>query len=332
MRVRTLAATLLTAVLLGVAPAAATPAPRVPATASVEGIDKHSDRQWDVNVYSPSMGRAIPLQVIRPADTSEPRPTLYLLNGAGGGEDGADWENQTDILELFADKNVNVVIPAAGIFSYYTDWQQVDPKLGVAHMWQTFLTKELPPVIDEALGTNKVNSIGGLSMSAGSVLDLAIQAPGLYRGVASYSGCARTSDPVGQAYIRTVVEVMGGAKTTNMWGPYDGPAWREHDPYLNAEKLRGLAIYLSTGNGLPGAHEDPNAPRNPKSPPLADQVVIGGAIEAATNQCTRQLADRLRELNIPATVDLRPNGTHSWGYWQDDLRKSLPLLSASLGI
>ncbi|MFD4183533.1 alpha/beta hydrolase [Rhodococcus sp. NPDC058514] len=328
---------LLTAALMAVSPFAVAPATAAPAaqadgSATVEKIIKRTDRQWGVYVYSPSMRRTIPLQVLRPADTSEPRPTLYLLNGAGGGEDGADWKNQTDIVDLFADKNVNVVIPAQGIYSYYTDWQREDPKLGRPEMWQTFLTKELPPVIDKTLGTNGVNSIGGLSMSAGSVLDLAIQAPGLYQGVASYSGCARTSDPLGQAYIRTVVEIMGGADATNMWGPYDGPAWRDHDPYLNAEKLRGLSIYLSTGNGLPGTHEDPNAPRRPKSPPLADQVAIGGAIEAATNLCTRQLADRLRELNIPATVDLRPSGTHSWGYWQEDLRKSLPQLTASLGL
>jgi len=44
------------------------------------------------------------------------------------------------------------------------------------------------------------------------------------------------------------------------------------------------------------------------------------------------LAERLHELGIPATFDLRDNGTHSWGYWQDDLRSSWPQLSASLGL
>ena len=48
-------------------------------------------------------------------------------------------------------------------------------------------------MIDGALDTTGRNAIGGLSMSATSVLDLAIQAPGLYRGVAAYSGCAMTS-------------------------------------------------------------------------------------------------------------------------------------------
>lgn len=35
-------------------------------------------RLVDISVHSPSMGRDIPLQVLRPADTSTPAPTLYL--------------------------------------------------------------------------------------------------------------------------------------------------------------------------------------------------------------------------------------------------------------
>ncbi|MFD9667043.1 alpha/beta hydrolase [Rhodococcus sp. NPDC059968] len=318
--------------LVGVAPAGADPQrPQSTSTAYVDHIDKIDDRRWDVFVYSPSMDRVIPLQVIRPSEDSAPRPTLYLLNGAGGGEDGANWLNQTDILDFFADKNANVVIPAEGMFSYYTDWVTDDPVLG-RNRWTTFLTRELPPVIDSKLGTNSVNSIAGLSMSATSVLDLAIEAPGLYRGVASYSGCAQTSDPLGQAYVRLVVEALGNGDARNMWGPFNGPGWREHDPYLDAEGLRGLSLFIANGNGLPGPHESPLQPRTPQSPPLQDQIAVGGAIEAATNVCTYRLAERLHQLNIPATFDFRNNGTHSWGYWEDDLRASWPQLAESLGL
>nr|WP_139277829.1 alpha/beta hydrolase family protein [Rhodococcus marinonascens] len=318
--------------LAAAAPASAEPQPTQAASgAYVDHIDKIDDRRWDVSVYSPSMDRVIPLQVVRPDDTSVPRPTLYLLNGAGGGEDGANWLNQTDILGFLADKNANVVIPAEGMFSYYTDWVNDDPVIG-RNKWTTFLTSELPPVIDSALGTNGINSIAGLSMAASSVLDLAIQAPGVYRGVASYSGCAQTSDPLGQAYVRLVLEMMGGIDPQNMWGPYGGPGWGEHDALLNAEKLRGLSLYIANGNGLPGPHENPALPRTPQASPLLDQVVVGGIIEAATDVCTHNLADRLQELNIPATFDFRDVGTHSWGYWQDDLRNSWPLLSASMGL
>ncbi|WP_422629942.1 alpha/beta hydrolase [Rhodococcus sp. (in: high G+C Gram-positive bacteria)] len=299
------------------------------APAVVDRIERIDEHRWDVFVYSPSMDRVIPLQVIRPADASVPRPTLYLLNGAGGGEDGANWLNQTDILDFMGDKNTNVVVPAEGMYTYYTDWQQDDPKLG-RQRWQTFLTRELPPVIDEVLGANGINAIAGLSMSATSALNLAIEAPGLYRAAASYSGCAQTSTPLGQTYVRSVVEMMGEIDATNMWGPFDGPGWKEHDPTLNAEGLRGLSLYISNGTGLPGPHENPALPRTPQSPPLADQIVVGGTIEAATNVCAHALAGRLNDLGIPATFHFRNEGTHSWGYWQDELRRSWPQLAASL--
>lgn len=298
--------------------------------AVVERIDVVGDRRWDVFVYSPAMGRTITLNVIRPADPTVPRPTLYLFNGAGGGEDSMNWLNQTDILAFTADKNVNVVIPAEGMISYYTDWLHEDPASG-RNKWGTFLTKELPPVLDRALGASGVNALAGLSMAATSVLDLAIQAPGLYRAVASYSGCAQTSDPLGQAYVRSVVEVAGAKDATNMWGPYDGPGWEAHDPYLNAEKLRGLSLYVSNGSGLPGPYENPALARSPQAPMLVEQIVWGGLIEAATNVCTHRLADRLRELQIPATFRFRADGTHSWGYWQDELYASWPQLAAAMG-
>ncbi len=58
------------------------------------GIDGDSTdaRVRTAHVYSESMDRVVPVRVLLPADTSRPRPTLYLLNGAGGGETGATWQ------------------------------------------------------------------------------------------------------------------------------------------------------------------------------------------------------------------------------------------------
>ena len=67
-------------------------------------------------------------------------------------------------------------------------------------------------------------------MAGTSVLGLAIAAPRLYRAVAGFSGCARTSDPLGQEYIKTVIGLRGDADVTNMWGPLDGPGWKANDP------------------------------------------------------------------------------------------------------
>lgn len=297
---------------------------------ALDHIEKVNDRQVNMFVYSAAMDTVIPLEVILPADTSSPRPTLYLLNGAGGGEDSVNWQTKTDVVPFFTDKNVNVVTPIGGAYSYYTDWNRTDPVLGL-NKWTTFLTEELPPIVDATLGTTGENAIAGLSMSGTSVLSLAQSAPSLYRAVGAFSGCAETSTKPGQDYVTFVVSFRGG-DVNNMWGPPGGPQWVANDPVVNAEKLRGIDLYITNGTGLPGPHESLAEPTvGGDVGVLANQIIVGGVIEAGTNQCTHRLAERLDSLGIPATYDFRPTGTHSWGYWQDDLHNSWPMIAGSIG-
>lgn len=310
-----------------------------PAGARVVSTEKVNDREETVLVFSPAMNKNVPVKVIKARDRSKARPTLYLLNGADGGEGSATWDRQTDVVKFFEDKDVNVVTPMSGRFSYYTDWIRDDPALG-RNKWQTFLNEELPPVIEKALGANGNRSMAAISMTGTTVFNLAVAKPGFWKGVAAYSGCAQTSDPLGAQFVKLVVETWGGATSVeNMWGPMPapgnpgGPLWKQNDPVVNAEKLRGTQIYMSSGSGIPSAPHD-----SPANPRIADgraslpaQLFLGSGIEAVVNGCTTNMANRLRELNIPATVHQRPVGTHSWGYWQDDLRASWGFLAGSLG-
>ncbi|MGN2641699.1 alpha/beta hydrolase [Nocardia takedensis] len=289
-------------------------------------------RNLRLYVYSAAMDETFPVDVQRPADASVPRPAFYLLNGAGGGEDTASWNAKTDALQFLSDKNVNVIQPIGGKWSYYTDWIKDDPTLG-RNKWTTFFTEELPPLIDGALGTNGVNGIAGLSTSGTTVLALPIAKPGLYKAAAAYSGCAQTSDPVGSEFVRLTVETWGGGDTLNMWGPEGSPEWTKNDPYVNAEGLRGVDLYVSTGTGLPGPYDTLDGKYAlPGAYGLANQLIIGGVIEAGTNFCTHNLQNKLNELGIPATFNFRPNGTHSWGYWQDELHQSWPVLARGMGV
>ncbi|WP_054815873.1 alpha/beta hydrolase [Nocardia arizonensis] len=306
--------------------------PVAPDGSKITKAEIKDSRSIRLYVYSAAMDETFPVDVQRPADASVPRPTLYLLNGAGGGEDTASWNAKTDALEFLKDKNVNVVQPIGGKWSYYTDWIKDDPTLG-RNKWKTFFTEELPPLVDGALGTNGVNAVAGLSTSGTTVLALPIAKPGLYKAVAAYSGCAQTSDPVGSEFVKLTVETWGGGDTLNMWGPEGSPEWIANDPYVNAEGLRGLDLYISTGTGLPGQYDTLDGKYAlPGAYGLANQVLIGGVIEAGTNYCTHNLQTKLNDLGIPATFNFRPNGTHSWGYWQDDLHQSWPTLARGLGI
>ncbi len=299
----------------------------------IEKATYKDDRNIRLYVHSAAMNRTFPVDVQRPADASVPRPTLYLLNGAGGGEDDASWVKKTDIVNGFlADKNVNVVQPIGGKWSYYTDWLKDDPSLG-RNKWKTFFTEELPTLIDGALGTNGVNAIAGLSTSGTSVLNLAIAKPGLYKSAAAYSGCAETTSDVGREAVKLTVNTWGGGDVRNLYGDDDNPAWAANDPVVNAEQLRGTDLYISSGNGLPGQWDTLNGPYTlPGAYGLGNQMVVGGVIEAATNYCSHNLQAKLNTLNIPATYNFRNSGTHSWGYWHDDFIDSWPVLARGLGI
>ena len=89
----------------------------------------------------------------------------------------------TDIQGFFANENVNVVSPLGGQFSWYTNWVNDGSK-----QYQTYMTQELPPLINAEYETNGKNAVGGLSSTGGTAVDYAIQAPGLFRAVGSYSG------------------------------------------------------------------------------------------------------------------------------------------------
>ncbi|WP_405139026.1 alpha/beta hydrolase [Nocardia sp. NBC_01388] len=324
---------------LGVAaPARAEPAPPAAVLAAAHlapdgsgliAVTEDPGGLLDMRVHSTAMDADIALKVLRAPDGSAPAPTLYLLNGAAGGSDASSWTDQTDIVDFFRDKQVTVVVPLGGSGSYFTDWRTDDPALGRVR-WSTFLTQELPPIIDSALNGSGANAVAGISMAGTSVFQLALDAPGRYRAIGSYSGCARTSDPIGQAFVDAVVLRWHG-NPANMWGPPGDPAWTANDPYLHADRLRGTAVYVSTGNGLPGPLDTLDGPGiHGSAAKLVGQLTSGGVLEAITDQCALALRDRLQTLGIPATFNLRPAGTHSWGYWQQDLHDSWPLFARAL--
>ncbi|MBF6297194.1 esterase family protein [Nocardia amamiensis] len=296
--------------------------------AAVLDVRPLGGRQFEVVVQSGAMGRPITLWLSHPGPGA---PALYLLNAVDGGEEGGPWTRRTDVAEFFADKPVNVIVPMGGRASYYTDWLHDDPVLG-RNKWTTFLTRELPPLLADRFGMNGRNAVAGTSMSATSALNLAIAAPGLYRAVGSYSGCPRTSDPMGQAIVNSQLAVFG-ASAANMWGPPADPAWAANDPTVQAERLRGVALYVSAGTGAPGSRDtlsDPGIDGNPLR--LVDRLLVGGTMETVIGGCTRQFVDRLHALGIPVTTNLRPAGTHAWTYWQDDVHESWPMFAAALGV
>ncbi|KAA8736172.1 esterase family protein [Corynebacterium tuscaniense] len=293
-------------------------------------------------VTSPSMGRDIPVAVIparnKDGQAVQNAPTIYLLNGAGGAEQNNDWLTYANTQKFFADKGVNVVIPMEGAFSYYTDWLNT-PKAQYfrgPQKWETFLTKELPGPIEKKLGADSRRAIVGFSMSGTSALVLPTKIPGFYDAAASFSGCAATSTMAPYNFARLTVNRGAGAAGANyqnvtpeqMWGPMGGEYNRWNDALVNADKLRGTALYVSTATGLASENDmmgtlmGKGATQAEASAAAMTLQVEGGVIEAAINSCNHDLRAKLTKLNIPAHYEFRNVGTHSWPDWRKDLENS----------
>lgn len=295
-------------------------APAEASAAQIVRIDQLTPTRSAVFIDSPAMGRIMQVQVLHPAGGGA-RSSYYLLDGLDPGVGQSTWTNATDAVNFFAGKNLNVVLPVGGQASYYTDWQRDDPHFG-RYKWETFLTDELPPLIDNRFNGTGVNGIGGLSMGGNAAFILAARKPWLYRAIAGYSACPDTA--LGQGAVMFSIANRGG-NPLNMWGAPGNPAWAEHDPGLLADQLRGKAIYLSTGTGVPGTHEFEIKPQ------LPENIVLGGPVEVGVHACVVAFDQRLRGMGIPANVDYSLTGTHSWSYWQDALHASWPTIGPALG-
>jgi diacylglycerol O-acyltransferase / trehalose O-mycolyltransferase len=303
---------------------------------------QYDDNVLHVDVWSDSMGRDIPHAIITPDGTfNEKRPTLYMLNGAGGAEQDLDWITSAPVVSFYEDKDVNVVIPMEGAFSYYINWAQESPNTGTGYLegkqlWETFLLHELPQSIEPFMNATDKRGIGGYSMSATSSLLLAEKAPtGFFDVAGSFSGCAETASPLGYISAGMTVE-RAGASAEQMFGPMGSPHNVANDALINAEGLRGTQLYISNASGLagewdmPGYYIEQGVDQQTASTGAGTLIVEGGIIEASTNVCTHNLKAKLDNLGIPADWNLRPTGTHSWNYWIDDLEKSWPTFERAL--
>lgn len=290
------------------------------------------DRIRQINAYSPAMERWIPLVWIVPEDNSVPRPTLYALGGGDGGQGSANWITKTDMAQLMSENNVNVIMPMLGAYSFYADWVEENESLGGKQQWETFLTHELPGPLEAAIGADGQRSIIGLSMSGGSVVNIASHQPNFYSSVAALSGCAETNSWMGRRGIAATV-YSGNATPTQIFGEVDSDYSRYNDPVINAHRLAeqdNLYVFAASGVWSELDVEGPNAPDEDG---LKDRISVGFRIEALSNTCTHNLKSATDLQGIDSiNYDFRPTGTHAWDYWNEALHRFYPLMMQGFGL
>lgn len=253
---------------------------------------------------------------------------MYLLDGAGksGPITTSEWIVKGRAREFFADKNVIGVLPIGGAGTFFSDWRTRDARLGQPR-WETFLARELPPLIDRTFGATGRSAVTGLSMGGQSALSLLARNPDVFSGAASFSGCPSVNSGPNPAYVYATVGYAGG-DATHMWGPVGSRDWIDHDPSNHLTALRNKNIYLSVGNGVLGPLDRNRIPSPGQS--VIQSVAQSIVLEKAANVCTRQFDDLLTRAAIRHTARITAVGTHSWNYWARALRDSWPTVSRGL--
>ncbi|WP_442790840.1 alpha/beta hydrolase [Nocardia sp. NBC_01327] len=248
---------------------------------------------------------------------------LYLLDGLRAPSDHSQWTSDTDALRQFAGDNVTLVFPVGGHSSFYTDWYRPSSTnhQATTYKWETFLTKELPAFLAK-YGVSRTNdAIVGASMGGNAALILAAHHRNQFRFAGSFSGFLHPTFPLWGEAMRAAMRDEGNFDVDDMWGPAGDPAWTRNDATDQAESLRGLPMYVTSGNGVPGLPDVPYGIGN---------TVNAMGLEAMALTATRIFGDRLAALRIGARIDIGM-GTHTWPYWQQALTTAHPMILDALG-
>lgn len=310
----------LSSTLLGEVPGTTDPQPvRGSTGAKVVDVRHVHDNLYEVDVYSPAMDSVVTNLLVLPSGDA-PRPTLYLMQGSNGGQLGETWASETNYEVFFADKNVNVVTPLGGKGSFFTDWKQEDPTLGV-YKWMTYYAHELPEVMATSFHANDKRAVAGMSMASTGVLGLAERYPGRYLAVGLFSGFPATSSVEGRLLTYGIFHEHG-AGWQNAWGWPDDPAWLANDAAANVERLKGTPVYASVGNGWPGSLEA-----------LADPDMPGSvAGEIFAHQFMNSFVAKARATGVDVTYFEEPYGVHRWSFFEPQLYKAWnTTIGAALG-
>jgi diacylglycerol O-acyltransferase/trehalose O-mycolyltransferase len=240
-------------------------------------------------------------------------PALYLLHGCC--DTYESWTRSTDIEELPALRDVLVVMPEGGRVGFYSNWLRSGAEKGPS--WETFHLSELRRILERDYGAGTRRVIAGQSMGGLGAMDYAARHPGLFLAAASFSGLLH---PLGDTDFLLGLFSRHTPDPLAIWGDpsRERKIWASHDPTALAPRLRGTQLFVSAGDGRPGPYDAADA-----EPDAIEQTVL---------RESRAFVGRLSRLRLRTEADFYGPGTHSWPYWERELRRALPLLLGALRV
>lgn len=298
------------------------PDPNAP-PADLRSVTHLENDVYELVVWSHAMQREVKNEIILPGgpDNTTPRPTFYLMMGADGAAGGLPWRVASNYQEFFQDKLVNVVTPIGSVSSMQADWYYPDDATG-NNKWLTYMTKELPPLIDAYFHGTGRDAVAGISMSGGPAISIASQSPERFKAAASYSGCPATTGVLGGVFASSAVRMNGG-DPIKMWGIPGDPAWVAHSPVLHLDALHDIALFVSAAQGVPGAIDKTNTSSERLGAPMV--------IEGAAYTCSLYFVEAARASGIDVDWYELVEGTHTWGLFEKSMRESWRTIGPALG-
>ncbi|MCQ4614278.1 alpha/beta hydrolase-fold protein [Corynebacterium pseudogenitalium] len=302
--------------------------PGLPQGVSVDRIEWLTNRRVAVFIRSAAMPEQLmQVQILLARDWhSNPQakfPEVWALDGLRARDDENGWTIETNIEQFYADKNVNVILPVGGESSFYSDWQR--PNNGKNYKWETFLTKELVPVLTNEFRSNNSRAVVGISMGGTAAINLAERNPHLFKFVGSFSGYLDTTTTGMPTAIKAAQMDAGGYDSEAMWGPAGSQDWIDHDPKLGIESLKDMTVYVSSGSG----RDDFG---NPESVAKGAANPAGVGLEVISRLSTQTFVDYASRTPVKPVVKFRPSGVHSWEYWQFEMTQAWPYIANALAL
>ncbi|MCQ4612246.1 alpha/beta hydrolase-fold protein [Corynebacterium sp. CCUG 51687] len=302
--------------------------PGLPEGVSVDRIEWLTNRRVAVFIRSAAMPEQLmQVQILLARDWhSNPQakfPEVWALDGLRARDDENGWTIETNIEQFYADKNVNVILPVGGESSFYSDWQR--PNNGKNYKWETFLTKELVPVLNNEFRSNDSRAVVGISMGGTAAINLAERNPHLFKFVGSFSGYLDTTTTGMPTAIKAAQMDAGGYDSEAMWGPAGSQDWIDHDPKLGIEALKDMTVYVSSGSG----RDDFG---NPESVAKSAANPAGVGLEVISRLSTQTFVDYASRTPVKPVVKFRPSGVHSWEYWQFEMTQAWPYIANALAL
>jgi diacylglycerol O-acyltransferase/trehalose O-mycolyltransferase len=280
-----------------------------------------------LDVPSAGMGRNIRIQFQSGGANS---PAVYMLDGLRAQDDFNGWDINTAAFEWYYGSGISMVMPVGGQSSFYSDWYK--PACGKAgcstYKWETFLTSELPTYLAANKGVDASRTAAvGLSMAGSASMTLAIYHPGQFQYAASLSGFLNLSEGWWPMLVGVSMGDAGGYKADDMWGS-TGDAnsqWKRNDPMVNINTLvaNGTRIWVYCGDGKPSDLDAGTSSGN---------LFNAKFLEGFTLRTNKSFKDAyIAAGGTNGVFNFPANGTHSWGYWGQQLQQMKPDMQRVLG-